>query len=125
MKIKFKILDFIFYCKVKNNQTGKIIYEMLPIKGKINTWGKEIYFNIPKNDILPENDAKEVFNLGEIAFWNQGSAIAIGFGPTPVSNSNEIRLVSAANHWADAINPLELKKLDKYKDGEIIEVSRY
>tara|TARA_B100000941_G_C28429328_1_gene513321 strand:- start:627 stop:1004 length:378 start_codon:yes stop_codon:yes gene_type:complete len=125
MKIKFKILDFIFYCKVKNNQTGKRIYEMLPIKGKINTWGKEIYFNIPKNDILPENDAKEVFNLGEIAFWNQGSAIAIGFGPTPVSNSNEIRLVSAANHWADAINPLELKKLDKYKDGEIIEVSRY
>ena len=125
MKIKFKILDFIFYCKVKNNQTGKRIYEMLPIKGKINTWGKEIYFNIPKNDILPENDAKEVFNLGEIAFWNQGSAIAIGFGPTPVSNSNEIRLVSAANHWADAIDPLELKKLDKYKDGEIIEVSRY
>ena len=125
MKIKFKILNFIFYCKVKNNQTGKRIYEMLPIKGKINTWGKEIYFNIPKNDILPENDAKEVFNLGEIAFWNQGSAIAIGFGPTPVSNSNEIRLVSAANHWADAINPLELKKLDKYKDGEIIEVSRY
>ena len=122
MKIKFKILDFIFYCKVKNNQTGKRIYEMLPIKGKINTWGKEIYFNIPKNDILPENDAKEVFNLGEIAFWNQGSAIAIGFGPTPVSNSNEIRLVSAANHWADAEKPNDLLKLKKITDGEIIKV---
>ena len=32
---------------------------------KNNTWGKEIYFDIPKNDILPEKDAKEVFNLGE------------------------------------------------------------
>tara|TARA_B100000886_G_C20421460_1_gene491794 strand:+ start:1545 stop:1922 length:378 start_codon:yes stop_codon:yes gene_type:complete len=125
MKIKFKISNFIFSCKVKNNNTGKKIYSMLPIKSKINTWGKEIYFSIPKNDILPENYTKEVFNLGEIAFWNQGGAIAIGFGPTPVSKSNEIRLVSAANHWADAINPLELKKLDKYKDGEIIEVFKY
>ena len=124
MKIKFKISDFIFYCKVKNNQTGKKIYEMLPIKGKINTWGKEIYFDIPRKNILPEKNAKEVFNLGEIAFWNQGSAIAIGFGPTPVSIKDEIRLISSANHWADAEKPSELKKLAKYRDGQNIEVSK-
>ncbi len=122
MKIKFKISNFVFSCKVKNNQTGKKIFAMLPIKSKINTWGKEIYFDIPKNDILPEKDAKEVFNLGEIAFWNQGSAIAIGFGPTPVSIKDEIRLVSSANHWADAVNPSELKKLNDFKNGQNIEV---
>jgi len=59
-----------------------------------------------------------VFNLGEIAFWNQGSAIAIGFGPTPVSKGSEIRLISKANHWADAINPQDLKKLKACKDGD-------
>ena len=95
---------------------------MLPIKSQINTWGKEIYFNIPSNNFRTENDAKEVFNLGEIAFWNEGNAIALGFGPTPVSKNEEIRLISSANHWADAKNPDELKKLDQFKNGENIEV---
>ena len=122
MEIKFLIDKFEIVCFVKNNQTGKKIYSMLPIKSRIQTWGKEIYFDIPKNDILPEKDAKEVFNLGEIAFWNQGSAIAIGFGPTPVSIKDEIRLVSSANHWADAVNPSELKKLNDFKNGQNIEV---
>tara|TARA_Y100000591_G_C21319065_1_gene444647 strand:+ start:126 stop:509 length:384 start_codon:yes stop_codon:yes gene_type:complete len=122
MKIKIKILDLIIKCSVKDNQTGKKIYSMLPIKGKINTWGKEIYFDIPSNGITPEKDAKEVFNLGELAFWNQGNAIAIGFGPTPVSVKDEIRLVSSANHWANANNPEELKKLEQFKDGEIIQI---
>ncbi|MEK9918800.1 MAG: cyclophilin-like family protein [Pelagibacteraceae bacterium] len=118
MDIEFKTKDISFTCKVKETETGKKILKLLPIKSKISTWGDEIYFDIPKNDIKPENNAKEVFNLGEIAFWNQGSAIAIGFGPTPVSKGSEIRLISKANHWADAINPQDLKKLKGCKDGD-------
>ena len=109
-------------CKVMDTSTGKEIYSMLPIKSKVNTWGKEVYFYIPKNTIKPEKNAKEVFNLGEIAFWNQGNAIAIGFGPTPASKKDEIRLVSSANLWAKANNPHELMKLEGSKDGDIIEV---
>ena len=105
-------------CRANKTETASKILKLLPIKSKISTWGDEIYFDIPKNDIKPENNAKEVFNLGEIAFWNQGSAIAIGFGPTPVSKGSEIRLISKANHWADAINPQDLKKLKACKDGD-------
>ena len=122
MNIKIKITNLEIQCSVKNTQTGKKIYSMLPVKAKINTWGKEIYFSLPKNNIMSEKDAKEVFKLGEIAFWNQGNAIAIGFGPTPVSKGSEIRLISSANHWADAKKPSELKKLEAFKNGEIIEV---
>jgi len=118
VEIEFKTKDLSIACKVKDTETGKKILKLLPIKSKISTWGDEIYFDIPKNDIKPENNAKEVFNLGEIAFWNQGSAIAIGFGPTPVSKDSEIRLISKANHWADAINPQDLKKLKDCKNGD-------
>lgn len=124
MEIKFLIDKFEIECSVKNNQTGKKIYSMLPIKSRIQTWGKEIYFNIPKNDILIEKDAKEVFELGEIAYWNDGNAIAIGFGPTPVSKNTEIRLISRANHWANAKKPYILRKLDHYKSGMNIDVLR-
>lgn len=124
MEIKFMIDKFEIECSVKNNQTGKKIYSMLPIKSRIQTWGKEIYFNIPKNDILIEKEAKEVFELGEIAYWNDGNAIAIGFGPTPVSKNTEIRLISRANHWANAKKPYILRKLDHYKSGMNIDVLR-
>ena len=122
MNIKIKIMNMSIKCKVMDTLTGKKIYSMLPIKSKVNTWGKEVYFYIPKNSIMPEKTAKEVFTLGEIAFWNQGNAIAIGFGPTPASKKDEIRLGSSANLWAKANNPLELMKLEGSKDGDIIEV---
>ena len=122
MDIIIKISKLKIECSLKDNLTAKSIFQLLPIKSKINTWGDEIYFDIPKNNIKPEKDAKEVFNLGEIAYWNQGNAIAIGFGPTPVSKGQEIRLISLANHWADANNPQELTKLEQFKDGENIEV---
>ena len=105
MNIKIKITDLEIRCTVKNTQTGK-----------------KIYSSLPENNIGLEKNAKEVFNLGEIAFWNQGNAIAIGFGPTPVSLGSEIRLISSANHWADAKKPTELKKLEAFKNGEIVEV---
>ena len=118
MDFEIVIDEIKIICRANKTQTAFKILKLLPIKSKLSTWGDEIYFDIPKNDIKPENNAKEVFNLGEIAFWNQGSAIAIGFGPTPVSKGSEIRLISKANHWADAINPQDLKKLKGCKDGD-------
>jgi len=118
MNFEIVVDEIKIICRANKTETASKILKLLPIKSKISTWGDEIYFDIPKNDIKPENNAKEVFNLGEIAFWNQGSAIAIGFGPTPVSKGSEIRLISKANHWADAINPQDLKKLKGCKDGD-------
>ena len=123
MDIIFEISDLKIKCKTLDNKTSQKLLKLMPIKSKIATWGDEIYFDTPNNDIAAENDAKEVFNLGEIAFWNQGSAIAIGFGKTPVSKKDEIRLISKANHWANAYNPEDLKKLKAFKDGEPIKVS--
>ena len=123
MDILFEISDLKIKCKTLDNKTSQKLIKLMPIKSEIATWGNEIYFVAPNNDIAVENDAKEVFNLGEIAFWNQGSAIAIGFGKTPVSKKDEIRLISKANHWANAYNPEDLKKLMAFKDGEPIKVS--
>ena len=123
MDILFEISDLKIKCKTLNNKTSQKLIKLMPIKAKIATWGNEIYFDAPNNDIAVEDDAKEVFNLGEIAFWNQGSAIAIGYGKTPASKKDEIRLISNANHWANAYNPKDLKKLKAFKDGQPIKVS--
>ena len=118
-----------FFIKTKNiniecfslkTETSNIIIQNLPIKAKINTWGDEIYFDTKLRGILLEKEAKEVFNLGEIAYWTEGSSIAIGFGPTPASLGSEIRLVTRCNYWAKAKNPQDLLNLKKVNDGDQI-----
>jgi len=64
----------------------------LPIKGKINLWGDEIYFSVPLN--LELKDGKELVNSGDLGYWPQGKAFCIFFGPTPISKGNEIRPAS-------------------------------
>ena len=118
-----------FFIKIKNiniecfslkTETSNKIIQNLPIKAQINTWGDEIYFDTKLKGILLEKDAKELFNLGEIAYWTEGNSIAIGFGPTPASLGSEIRLVTKCNYWATAKNPRDLLNLKKVKDGEEI-----
>ncbi len=80
---------------LKDNNTAKAIYEALPITGRANLWGDEIYFSIPV-DAQPEN-GKTVVELGDIAYWPPGHAFCIFFGPTPMSRGDEIRPASAVN----------------------------
>ena len=57
-----------------------------------------------------EDAAKQIINLGEIAYWPAGDAVAIGYGRTPISVKNEIKLADKCNVWADT--KFDLKLLD-------------
>jgi uncharacterized protein len=63
-----------------------------------------------------------VVTPGEIAFWPDGPAIAIGFGRTPISKGNETRLASPCNVFAKALS--SVKVLAKVKTGTKVEVSK-
>ena len=94
----------------------------MPFKSIVKTWGEEIYFEIPIEESLDlENDAKDIINIGEIAYWIEGKCIVIGYGKTPISKGNEIKLAARTNIWGDAL--LNIKELNKIKDGDEVVVS--
>ena len=79
-------------------ETCKRFWEALPLQISLSTWGDELYGTIPV-DIDPE-DPREEFEIGDIAYWLQGSGFCILYGRTPASRSDKPRLISPGNPLA-------------------------
>jgi hypothetical protein len=82
--------------ELNQTPTAQRIWEELPIVGRANTWGDEIYFKIPVSvDEAP--DARAEVEVGELGYWPTGEAFCIFFGPTPASRGDAPQAASPVN----------------------------
>lgn len=90
-----------------NPETRAAIAEALPLSGDAARWGDELYFTVPV-DVTTENAQAEV-PFGAVAYWPQGNALCLFWGPTPASTGSEPRAASPVNVVAriDDPDPLE------------------
>jgi hypothetical protein len=119
-RIRFDFGALTLDAELFDTPTAKAIAAALPISSSVLTWGEEVYFDVPV-EVAREPDARAVIVPGEIAYWPQGPAIAIGFGRTPISKGNETRLASPCNVFASALG--SVKVLGKVKTGTQVEVT--
>jgi hypothetical protein len=95
-------------------KTVAAIADKLPIKVLINRWGDELYTEaIPVK--VGEENAKAVINRLDVAYWPEGSAVCLFYGPTPISTKKEeeIRPYSPVNiigRITTTISPTDLQE---------------
>ena len=120
MRIRFDFGSVTLDAELLDTPTAKAIAAALPITGSALRWGEEVYFDVPVK-VARESGARAVATPGEIAYWPDGHAIAIGFGRTPISEGDETRLASPCNIWAKALG--DVKTLARVPAGTTIKVS--
>jgi hypothetical protein len=67
---------------------AQAVFSCLPIETRPDTWGDEFYFEIPVKIPLDQSATKKV-KAGDIGYWPPGQALAIFFGPTPMSTGSD------------------------------------
>jgi len=120
-KIRILVSELKVEAELNESKTAQLIWEALPIEGRANLWGEEIYFAIPVKTGL-EQGSREVVSEGELGYWPTGHAFCIFFGPTPVSRGDEIRAASAVNVVGKV--PSDSKAFLKVKDGTKVTLER-
>ena len=116
--IKISSGNYSVNAELKATRTASTIFQNLPIKGKAQRWGDEIYFTIPIKVEL-EAEATDRLRVGELGYWPPGNAFCIFFGKTPASVDNEPRAASKVNVFGKLVS-VDAGKLRKINDGDEI-----
>ena len=106
--------------RLNESSTARAIWDALPIEAKGETWGDEIYFDI---GVTAEPEAaREVVDLGDLAYWPPGRAFCIFFGLTPMSQGQEIRPASPVNVVGKVVGDVTIFK--KVRAGTRVSLRR-
>ncbi|MFN2435388.1 MAG: cyclophilin-like fold protein [Nitrososphaeraceae archaeon] len=80
----------------RSPRTVQAIVENLPIQVGITRWGDELYSE--KTQIMAEEEeAKREVNFLDVAYWPEGNALCLFYGPTPISKDGQILAYSPVN----------------------------
>lgn len=119
MRIRIRYPKGELTAQLDDTPTARALLKAVPCKASANTWGEEVYFSVPVQAKL-EADARQVVDPGTVCFWVQGQSLALPYGPTPVSEGQECRLVTKVN----VLGRIEgdARALARIRDGDPVSV---
>jgi hypothetical protein len=94
VSLSIKIEDQIFSAELNDSPAAELLLKALPLKVHMSRWGEEFYGDCGLT-IPADAGARELLEVGEIAYWPPGRALCFFFGPTPASTDERPRAASA------------------------------
>lgn len=88
MKIRITAGPVSVEAELASTPCAGAVAAILPVTAHPNEWGDEFYFEVPVHMPL-DNTATRRVKAGDIGYWPPGDAIAIFFGPTPLSTGQD------------------------------------
>ena len=94
-------------------KTVKEFVEKLPFTVDLHVWGGEVYSSSSPVS-QPEENAKSLVELNDVAYWPTGKAVCLFYGPTPIGKPGEITPASPVNIVGKIVSP-DKRILEKAK----------
>jgi uncharacterized protein len=120
-KVKIVVHNVTVEARLFDTACAKAISEKLPLEAVPNKWGDEFYFEIPVISPL-DKTATKIVKIGDIGYWPPGQALAIFFGPTPLSRGTDPVPASEVNIVGKIIGDATL--LRKVKGSSTIRMEK-
>lgn len=107
-RIKIKAGKVASIAELNDTKTAQAIWDGLPIRGRANLWGDEIYFSIPVKVELEKG--QELVEVGDLGYWQPGKSFCIFFGPTPMSEGEQPRPASPVTVFGKIVGDAKVFK---------------
>jgi len=121
-RIRIKVGTVSVEAELNDNPTAKKVLAALPIEGRANIWGDEIYFRIPVS-AQEEPDSRAEVEVGELGYWPPGSAFCLFYGRTPASGDDDLPCAaSPVNILGKVIG--DAKALQPTRDGTKVTIEK-
>ena len=91
--MRIQVDDYSVDAQLHDTPAADAVWQALPLRMSVSTWGDEIYGDIGLEVDLTAG-ATDVAAVGDLAIWPPGRALCIFFGPTPASRGAEPRAAS-------------------------------
>jgi hypothetical protein len=93
MNIVIEVNGKTLHARLSDSPAARRVANALPLTVTMSRWGDEYYGSAGL--VIPEDSsARELMEVGEIAWWPPGKALCIFFGPTPASTDERPRAAS-------------------------------
>ena len=93
LKIVIEASGHTLEAELSEAAAAKAVAAALPLSPRMSRWGEEYYGSVGLS--IPEDStAREMMEVGEIAYWPPGQALCIFFGRTPASTDSKPRAAS-------------------------------
>ena len=87
-----------FRGELSESEAAAALASRLPLEVRLSRWGEEYYGDVGEPlGVGLAVDARDLLEIGELAYWPPGNALCIFFGPTPASEGEEPRAASPVN----------------------------